>query len=107
MGSIGTPSGEEEGKNTATAMRAVKEHGMPTHRCDLARRMREGWSVLVRGHARPIEHAAEQRVVAQLDLEPGAGGSRLNIVEITPFEITGRVIVQRHPLLLEDPLCKE
>lgn len=57
--------------------------------------MSEGWSVLVRGHARLIEESAERLAVAQLDLEPWAGGARLNLVGITPFEITGRVIVQR------------
>ena len=57
--------------------------------------MSEGWSVLVRGHARLIQESAERLAVAQLDLEPWAGGARLNLVGITPFEITGRVIVQR------------
>jgi hypothetical protein len=69
--------------------------------------MSEGWSVLVRGHARLLQDAAEQRVVGQLDIEPWAGGDRFNIVEITPLEITGRVIVQRHPPLSEDPLGHE
>jgi nitroimidazol reductase NimA-like FMN-containing flavoprotein (pyridoxamine 5'-phosphate oxidase superfamily) len=57
--------------------------------------MSEGWSVLVRGHARLIENPAERHAVALLDLEPWAGGARLNVVEIAPFEVTGRVIVQR------------
>ncbi len=57
--------------------------------------MSEGWSVLVRGHARLITDAQERQGVAELDLEPWAGGARLNLVEITPFELTGRVIVQR------------
>jgi len=57
--------------------------------------MSEGWSVLVRGHARLIEDPEGRLAVAQLDLEPWAGGARLNIVGITPFEITGRVIVQQ------------
>ncbi len=59
--------------------------------------MREGWSVLVRGHARLIEGAELRLVAAQLDVEPWAGGARLNVVSIAPFEITGRVIVQRLP----------
>jgi transcriptional regulator with XRE-family HTH domain len=59
--------------------------------------MSEGWSVLVRGHARLIEETAERLAVARLDLEPWAGGARLNIIGITPFELTGRVIVQRQP----------
>jgi nitroimidazol reductase NimA-like FMN-containing flavoprotein (pyridoxamine 5'-phosphate oxidase superfamily) len=56
--------------------------------------MSEGWSVLVRGHARLVEDVEERRRAALLDLEPWAGGARLNLVEITPFEMTGRVIVQ-------------
>jgi transcriptional regulator with XRE-family HTH domain len=57
--------------------------------------MSEGWSVLVRGHARLVEDSEERRKEALLDLEPWAGGARLNLVVISPFEITGRVIVQR------------
>ena len=57
----------------------------------------EGWSVLVRGHARLIEGAELRLVAAGLDLEPWAGGPRLNVVSIAPFEVTGRVIVQRAP----------
>jgi hypothetical protein len=57
--------------------------------------MSEGWSVLVRGHARLIEDPAEHPVALRLDVEPWAGGARLNVISIEPFEITGRVIVQR------------
>jgi nitroimidazol reductase NimA-like FMN-containing flavoprotein (pyridoxamine 5'-phosphate oxidase superfamily) len=57
--------------------------------------MSEGWSVLVRGHARLIEDPEERIVAARLDIEPWAGGARLNVISIEPFEITGRVIVQR------------
>jgi transcriptional regulator with XRE-family HTH domain len=56
--------------------------------------MSEGWSVLVRGHTRLIEESAERLAVAKLDLEPWAGGARLTLVGIVPFEVTGRVIVQ-------------
>ncbi len=59
--------------------------------------MSEGWSVLVRGHARRIEDPDEREAVARLDLEPWAGGARLNLIGIEPFEMTGRVIVQRQP----------
>jgi hypothetical protein len=59
--------------------------------------MSGGWSVLVRGHARLIEERAERLALARLDLEPWAGGARLNLVGITPFEVSGRVIVQRQP----------
>jgi len=57
--------------------------------------MSEGWSVLVRGHARRIEDPGERHAVALLDLEPWAGGARLNLIGIEPYEVTGRVIVQR------------
>jgi transcriptional regulator with XRE-family HTH domain len=57
--------------------------------------MSEGWSVLVRGHARLIEEPVERLTLARLGLEPWAGGARLNLVGITPFELTGRVIIQR------------
>jgi nitroimidazol reductase NimA-like FMN-containing flavoprotein (pyridoxamine 5'-phosphate oxidase superfamily) len=59
--------------------------------------MSEGWSVLVRGHARPIEDPEERAVAAHLDVEPWAGGARLNVISIEPFEITGRVIIQHQP----------
>ena len=57
--------------------------------------MSEGWSVLVRGQARVIEDPEERRAIGRLDLEPWAGGARLNLIGITPVELTGRVIVQR------------
>jgi transcriptional regulator with XRE-family HTH domain len=56
--------------------------------------MSEGWSVLVRGHARPIQGPGDGLVVAPVDIEPWAGGDRPNVVRITPFEMTGRAIVQ-------------
>jgi nitroimidazol reductase NimA-like FMN-containing flavoprotein (pyridoxamine 5'-phosphate oxidase superfamily) len=59
--------------------------------------MSEGWSVLVRGRARLIEGTELGLVAADLHLEPWAGGARLNVVSIAPFEVTGRVIVQRPP----------
>jgi hypothetical protein len=57
--------------------------------------MSEGWSVLVRGRVRLIEDPVERHAIGQLDLEPWAGGARLNLIGITPVELTGRVIVQR------------
>jgi nitroimidazol reductase NimA-like FMN-containing flavoprotein (pyridoxamine 5'-phosphate oxidase superfamily) len=56
--------------------------------------MSEGWSVLLRGHSRLIEDQEERMALVPLDIEPWAGGPRLNLVEITPFDLTGRVIVQ-------------
>jgi hypothetical protein len=57
--------------------------------------MSEGWSVLVRGRARLIEGAELRLVAAGFDIEAWAGGARLNVVSIAPYEITGRVITQR------------
>jgi transcriptional regulator with XRE-family HTH domain len=57
--------------------------------------MSEGWSVLVRGRARMIEDPEERGAIGQLDLEPWAGGARLNLIGITPLELSGRAIVQR------------
>jgi transcriptional regulator with XRE-family HTH domain len=57
--------------------------------------MSEGWSVLARGHARLIEDPAERLALAYLEIEPWAGGARLNLVSIFPDELSGRVIVQR------------
>jgi hypothetical protein len=65
--------------------------------------MSEGWSVLVRGHARLIEEPAERLAIARLDLEPWAGGARLSLVAVTPFELSGRVIVQREPQDQQSP----
>jgi hypothetical protein len=52
--------------------------------------MSEGWSVLVRGHAHRVENPD-----GSVEPDPWAGGSRLNLIGIDPFEVTGRVIVQR------------
>lgn len=71
--------------------------------------MSEGWSVLVRGHACPIDDPDDRRSAAGLDIGPWAGGERLNLIRVVPFEMTGRVIVQRHGpearLTGEDPQC--
>jgi transcriptional regulator with XRE-family HTH domain len=57
--------------------------------------MSEGWSVLVRGHAGLIEDPEERIAAARLGIDPWAGGARLNLIRVAPFEVTGRVIVQR------------
>jgi transcriptional regulator with XRE-family HTH domain len=57
--------------------------------------MSGGWSVLVRGYARLVEDLDERDVAGLLDIDPWAGGARLNLVEVAPFELTGRVITQR------------
>ena len=45
--------------------------------------------------ARQLEDPEGRLRVAHLDVEPWAGGARINVISIEPFEITGRVIVQR------------
>jgi hypothetical protein len=57
--------------------------------------MSEGWSVLVRGDARLVEDPEERQRLVSLHIEPWAGGARHSLIEITPFELTGRVISQR------------
>jgi nitroimidazol reductase NimA-like FMN-containing flavoprotein (pyridoxamine 5'-phosphate oxidase superfamily) len=56
---------------------------------------REGWSVLVQGHAHKVtgEHEV-QRLEHATDLEPWAGGARDVYVRITPVRISGRRIGQ-------------
>jgi hypothetical protein len=51
--------------------------------------------VLARGQVRHVEDPEERLDAGRRDLEPWAGGARLNLIGITPVEITGRVIVQR------------
>ena len=55
--------------------------------------MREGWSVLVSGPARRVDNPDELVELAELGLEPWAGGNRHAIVRIRPEIVTGRVIV--------------
>jgi transcriptional regulator with XRE-family HTH domain len=57
--------------------------------------MSEGWSVLLRGHAHQVTDPVEYRRLAALELEPWAGGPRHSLMAISPFEVTGRVIIQR------------
>jgi len=54
---------------------------------------REGWSVLVQGHARKVTSEHEvQRLEHGTRLEPWAGGARDVYVRITPARISGRRI---------------
>lgn len=56
---------------------------------------REGWSVLVHGHAHKV---TDERTVKQIEdrmhLEPWAGGARDVYVRIVPTRISGRYIQQ-------------
>jgi len=55
--------------------------------------LREGWSVLVHGHARKITAEREiRRLEDRTHLEPWAGGARDVYIRITPNRINGRRI---------------
>jgi len=55
--------------------------------------LREGWSVLVHGHAHTITDEREiQRLEGSIYLEPWAGGARDVYVRIAPARISGRCI---------------
>ena len=56
--------------------------------------MSEGWSVLLTGRAEHVEDPSELEGLAQLRIEPWAGGVRDVFVRIGTDEITGRVIHQ-------------
>ena len=54
---------------------------------------REGWSVLVHGHAQQVtDERAVMRLEDQLNLQPWAPGARDVYVRIVPIQITGRRI---------------
>ncbi len=58
--------------------------------------LREGWSVLVRGHAHQVTDEREvRRLENATHLEPWAGGARDVYVRITPTQISGRRVSQR------------
>jgi nitroimidazol reductase NimA-like FMN-containing flavoprotein (pyridoxamine 5'-phosphate oxidase superfamily) len=59
---------------------------------------REGWSVLVQGHAHQVTGEQEvRRLEHATRLEPWAGGARDVYVRITPARISGRRIQQTGP----------
>ncbi len=57
--------------------------------------MSEGWSVLVTGHARLVEDAAELERIGRLGIEPWPGGRREAVIRIERETLTGRRIRQR------------
>jgi transcriptional regulator with XRE-family HTH domain len=61
----------------------------------------EGWSVLISGPAHRVDDPDEVLRLSSLDLEAWAGGDRHELVKITPFTVTGRVIVH-NPIPDED-----
>jgi nitroimidazol reductase NimA-like FMN-containing flavoprotein (pyridoxamine 5'-phosphate oxidase superfamily) len=69
-----------------------------TDRLDEVRR--EGWSVLVQGHAHKVTSEHEiQHLEHAKHLEPWAAGARDVYVRIVPARISGRRIRQAEPLL--------
>ena len=77
--------------DTLLATHANAPVSFETDRLDEANR--EGWSVLVQGHARKIATEREVRYLEQqTSLEPWASGARDVWVRITPARITGRRI---------------
>lgn len=55
--------------------------------------LREGWSVLIQGHARKVATEREVRQIeGQTGLEPWAPGARDVYVRVTPARISGRRI---------------
>jgi hypothetical protein len=75
--------------DTLLAVHAVAPVSFEADDVDEGRR--EGWSVLVRGHA---HHVTSERDVRQIEqgtrLEPWAGGARDVYVRISPAHISGR-----------------
>ena len=77
--------------DTLLAVYADRRVSFEADRLDEA--LREGWSVLVQGHAHTV---TDERDVKRLEdrtrLEPWAGGARDVYVRITPTRISGRCI---------------
>ncbi len=57
--------------------------------------MSQGWSVLITGRARRVEEPSELEQLAQLGIDPWAGGSSEAVIRIETIEISGRNIRQR------------
>lgn len=56
--------------------------------------MSEGWSVLVTGRIHRVDDPDDLVALADLGLEPWAGGGRHAVVRLRPEETTGRLVVQ-------------
>jgi nitroimidazol reductase NimA-like FMN-containing flavoprotein (pyridoxamine 5'-phosphate oxidase superfamily) len=71
---------------------AVYAHGQVSFEVDqVNEELREGWSVLVHGHAHTITDEREIRHLEEgTPLTPWAGGARDVFVRITPAQISGR-----------------
>ncbi len=72
---------------------AVYANGQVSFEADhLGEALREGWSVLVHGHAHTVTDEREvKRLEDRTRLEPWAGGARDVYVRIAPTRISGRV----------------
>jgi nitroimidazol reductase NimA-like FMN-containing flavoprotein (pyridoxamine 5'-phosphate oxidase superfamily) len=73
---------------------AVYANGRVSFEVDhLDETIRQGWSVLLQGHAHTVTDEGEvRRVEDRTRLEPWAGGARDVYVRITPTRISGRCI---------------
>ena len=73
---------------------AVYADGRVSFEADhLDQALRDGWSVLVQGHARTVTDEREvRRLEDRTHLEPWAGGARYVYGRITPTRISGRCI---------------
>ena len=73
---------------------AVYAHGQVSFEVDqIDEERREGWSVLVHGHAHPVTDERDiRRLEVRTRLTPWAGGARDVFVRITPSQISGRGI---------------
>jgi nitroimidazol reductase NimA-like FMN-containing flavoprotein (pyridoxamine 5'-phosphate oxidase superfamily) len=71
---------------------ALYANGLVSFQSDRADEVtREGWSVLVLGHARKVTGEREVRQLQdRTDLQPWAAGARDVYVRITPTQISGR-----------------
>ncbi len=77
--------------DTLLALYADGQVSFEADRLDEA--LREGWSVLVQGHAHKVADEREMRHLEDgTHLEPWAGGARDVYVRITPTRISGRRI---------------
>ena len=77
--------------DTLLALYADAKVSFEVDRLDEA--LREGWSVLVHGHAHKVTDERETlHLEREIQLEPWAGGARDVYVRITPNQISGRRI---------------
>ena len=86
--------------DTLLALYANSQVSFEADRFDEA--LREGWSVLVHGHAHKITDEREvKRLEGGTHLEPWAAGARDVYVRIAPTRISGRRIQPSWPALTE------